>query len=85
MFNPEIVDLEQWGRLLQNQDFQAFVKYQEQRIQKLRNDMERTSRSPGIDSTYIQADCLARIDELKSLLNKVEFKKQQYMKTEAAH
>ncbi|NIU85169.1 MAG: hypothetical protein GWN64_17245 [Candidatus Thorarchaeota archaeon] len=80
--NPEVVELEQWGRLLKHPDFKAFEKLLEAKLTSLKNEVESKYAKPSADRAYELIDLTARIDELRKLLSRVDFKKREYRQFE---
>jgi len=81
-FNDKIVDIEQWGRLLKHPDFQAFEKHLEEKLKALRYQVESKYSEPSANRAYELIDLVARIDELKRLFSRIDFKKHEYRQFE---
>lgn len=82
MFSQEVIDIEQWGRLLKHPDFIAFEKHIEAKLNALRSEMESKYVSPSADRAYELIALTARIDELKKLMSRLDFNKHQFRKHE---
>lgn len=80
--NSEVVELEQWGRLLKHPDFQAFEKHLDAKLESLKREVESKYAKPSADRAYELIDLTARIDELRKLLSRVDFKKREYRQFE---
>lgn len=80
--NEEIIDLERWGRLLKHPDFKSFEKHIEAKLASHRKELESKYAKPSADRSYEVTDLLARIDELKKLFSRINFKKHEYRQFE---
>jgi len=82
ILDQKVIDLERWGRLLKTDEFQVIYDLINNSLDSLRKKIEEKNVKPSPERAYELIDYTGRIAELKKLLARIDFNKQQFLKNE---